>query len=266
VKALRFGPVLLLLALTLAGPWLAPHSIDQPVTAPYGEPSATAPLGGDQLGRDVLSRLLAGGADLLLTSALVALMVTTVAAVLGTVAAVRPRVGRVIEAFADLMMLLPTVLGLLLIALNWPGGGRTALIAAAILLGIPYAVRVVAGAAAPVAATGFVEAAMAGGERLWHLVCRDMLPNLRSTTLALLGLRFVAAVYVVTTAGFLEIGPQPPAAHWALMIRENGPGIQLNPWAVIAPSLAIGLLTMGITLATDATRTRGEALATAGRT
>ncbi|MCE0446044.1 ABC transporter permease subunit [Streptomyces tricolor] len=75
---------------------------------------------------------------------------------------------------------------------------------------MPYAVRLTAGAAAPVAASGYVEAAAAGGERLWYLVVREILPNLRATLLALFGLRFVAAVYLVATAGFLQVGPQPP--------------------------------------------------------
>ena len=254
MKHLRRAAALLLVTVILAGPWLGPYPIDQPVTVPYAPPSATAWLGGDQLGRAVFSRLLAGGADLLQTSALVAILVTAAAALLGTIAEIRPRVGRIIEGSADLAMLLPTVLGILLIALNWPGGGHAALVTAATLLGIPYAVRVVAAAAAPLATSGFVETAAASGERLWYLACREILPNLRSTLWALLGLRFVAAVYVVTTAGFLEIGPQPPAAHWALMIRENGPGIQLNPWAVVAPSLAIGLLATAVTLATDSRR------------
>lgn len=57
---------------------------------------------------------------------------------------------------------------------------------------------------------------------------------------------------MVSTAAFLEIGPQPPEANWALMVRENAAGILLNPWAVIAPSLAIGALVIGINLAADA--------------
>lgn len=80
------------------------------------------------------------------------------------------------------------------------------------MLGIPYATRIVAGAAAPIAASGYVEAAVAGGERLGHLVWREVLPNLRSTLLALLGLRFVEGVYVVSTAAFLQLGPRPPEA------------------------------------------------------
>jgi peptide/nickel transport system permease protein len=245
-------PALLLIALALAGPWLTPHAIDVPVTAPYAEPGGDAPFGGDQLGRDVLSRVLAGGRELVVTSLLVAVLVTAAAAVLGAVSALRPAIGRIIERIADVLMLLPAVLGILLVTLSWPDGGRLAVVTAAVVLGVPYAVRLVAGAAAPVAASGYVEAAAVGGERLWHLVVREVLPNLRATLLALFGLRFVAAVYLVATAGFLQVGPQPPAADWALMIRENSAGILLNPWAILAPSIAIGLLAMSVNLAAAA--------------
>lgn len=193
-----------------------------------------------------------GGRALIVTSLLVAALVTATAAVLGTVAALRPAIGRVIDRAADVLMLLPPVLGILLIALSWPDGGRLALIATASVLGLPYAVRLAAAAAAPVVASGYIEAAAAGGERLWYLVVREVLPNLRATLLALYGLRFVAAVYVVATAGFLQVGPQPPAADWALMIRENAGGILLNPWAVLGPSIAIGLLAMCVNLAAAA--------------
>ncbi|MEU2060882.1 ABC transporter permease subunit [Streptomyces sp. NPDC013455] len=249
---LRVLPALVLTALALAGPWLAPHAIDTPVTAPYAEPGGDAPFGGDQLGRDVLSRVLAGGRELVVTSLLVAALVTGSAALLGAVGALRPAVGRFVERSADVLMLLPAVLGILLVTLSWPDGGRLAVVAASVVLGVPYAVRLVAGAAAPVAASGYVEAAAVGGERLWHLVAREVLPNLRATLLALFGLRFVAAVYLVATAGFLQVGPQPPAADWALMIRENSAGILLNPWAVLAPGIGIGLLAMSVNLAAAA--------------
>ncbi len=162
-----------------------------------------------------------------------------------------PRLGRLVERAADTAILLPSVLGIMLVALAWPGGGRLAVSVAAVVLGTPYAVRIVAGAAAPLAATGFVEAATASGERLVHLALREILPNLRATVLALFGLRFVEAVYVIAMAGFLQLGPRPEA-DWALMIRENGPGILLNPWAVLAPGLAIGLLAVGVNLAANA--------------
>ncbi|MCQ8769712.1 ABC transporter permease [Streptomyces telluris] len=249
---LAVAPGLLLTLLALTGPLYAPRTEASPVTAPYAPPGRDALLGGDQLGRDVLSRMLHGGSALIGSALAVALLVTALAAVLGCFAVLTPALGRLVERSADVAILLPPVLGMMLIALAWPGGGRLAVMAAATVLGVPYAVRVVASAAAPVAAAGFVEAATASGERLWHLALREILPNLRSTVLALFGLRFVAAVYVISMAGFLQLGPQPPAADWALMIRENAPGALLNPWAVVAPSIAIGLLAVSVNLAADA--------------
>ncbi|MEV7184521.1 ABC transporter permease subunit [Kitasatospora sp. NPDC093102] len=249
---IRAVPALVLVALALTGPLLAPHPIDAPVTFPYAEAGGDAPLGGDQLGRDVLSRLLAGGAPLIATALAIALVVTAAATAIGILAVLRPALGRWIERAADLTILLPSVLAIMLIALAWPGGGRLAVAAAATLLGIPYAVRIVAAAAAPVATTGFVEAAAAGGENLWHLTVHEVLPNLRSTVLALFGLRFVEGIYIVSVAAFLQLGPQPPEADWALMIRENAAGLTLNPWAVGAPCLAIGLLAISVNLAAEA--------------
>ncbi len=249
---LRLSPALIVIVVAIVGPWFTPYRIDESAFTPYAEPGGGAVLGADQLGRDVLSRLLAGGRELLVTSVLIAVIVTALAALLGAVAVLRPAVGTFIERMADMLIMLPVVLGMLLIVLAWPGGGRLVLVGAAVVLGLPYAVRVVAAASAPVAASGYVEVAVAQGERLWPLVWREVLPNLRTTLLTLLGLRFVEAVYVVSTAAFLEIGPQPPEANWALMVRENAAGILLNPWAVIAPSLAIGALAIGVNLAADA--------------
>ncbi|MFE2852985.1 ABC transporter permease [Streptomyces lavendulae] len=248
----RAVPAGVLVLLALVGPVLAPHPTDTPLAFPYAPTGDGAVLGGDALGRDVLSRLLTGGAPLIATALGIAVAVTATATLLGITAVLRPALGRWIERTADLAILLPAVLGIMLIALAWPGGGRLAIGAAATVLGIPYAVRIVAAAAAPVAATGYVEAAASGGEGLWHLAVREVLPNLRATLLALFGLRFVEGVYVVSVAAFLQLGPQPPEADWALMIRENAAGITLNPWAVVAPCLAIGLLAVTVNLAAEA--------------
>ncbi|MFG2881538.1 ABC transporter permease [Streptomyces sp. NPDC048297] len=238
------------LLLSLAGPLVAPHSIDTPVTAPFATSGGGALLGGDQLGRDVLSRVLHGGTLLILGALLVAVVTTVAAMLIGCLAVLRPALGRVVERGADVAILLPPLLGIMLIALVWPGGGRRAVIAAAIVLGTPYAVRVVAAAASPLATAGYVEAALARGESTPYIALREILPNLRATVLTLFGLRFVEAVYVISMAGFLQIGPQPPASDWSLMVRENASGILLNPWAVIAPSLAIALLAVTVSLVT----------------
>lgn len=238
------------LLLALTGPLIAPHTADTPVTAPFATSGDGAVLGGDQLGRDVLSRVLDGGTPLILGALLVAVVTTVAAMLIGCLAVLRPALGRAVERGADIAILLPPLLGIMLIALAWPGGGRRAVLAAAILLGIPYAVRVMAAAASPLATAGYVEAALARGESTAYIALREILPNLRATVLTLFGLRFVEAVYVISMAGFLQIGPQPPASDWSLMVRENASGILLNPWAVIAPSLAIALLAITVNLVT----------------
>ncbi|MEV6700960.1 ABC transporter permease subunit [Streptomyces sp. NPDC051453] len=238
------------LLLALAGPLIAPHTIDTPVTAPFDTPGDGTLLGGDQLGRDVLSRVLHGGTLLILGALLVAVVTTMTAMLIGCVAVLRPALGRAVERSADVAILLPPLLGIMLIALAWPGGGRWAVIAAAVILGVPYAVRVVAAAASPLVTAGYVEAALGRGESTTYITLREILPNLRATILTLFGLRFVEAVYVISMAGFLQIGPQPPASDWSLMVRENASGILLNPWAVIAPSLAIALLAITVNLVT----------------
>jgi peptide/nickel transport system permease protein len=250
-RILRLVPAVAVILLAIVGPLCAPHNSTEPITGPYALPGPGTLLGGDQLGRDVLSRLLIGGRDLLVASAVIAVIVTGLAAILGAVSALRPRLGAVIEHTADLLILLPVALGIMVIGVAWPGSGRIPVIVAAIILGAPFAFRVAAAAAAPVAASGFVEVAATRGERTLSLVVREILPNLRSILLTLLGLRFVEAVYVVATASFLEVGTQPPTADWALMIRENADGILLNPWAVLAPSLAIAVLTVSVSLAFD---------------
>ncbi|MEU8488872.1 ABC transporter permease subunit [Streptomyces sp. NPDC048641] len=238
------------LLLTLAGSLMAPHPIDTPVTAPFASPGGDAPLGGDQLGRDVLSRLLSGGTLLVAGALLVAVAVTLAATVIGCIAVLRPALGRAVERSADVAILLPPLLGIMLIALAWPDGGRWAVIAAAVILGVPYAVRVVAAAASPVATAGYVEAALGRGDSTVYIALREILPNLRATIVTLFGLRFVEAVYVISMAGFLQIGPQPPASDWSLMVRENASGILLNPWAVVSPSLAIAVLAITVNLVT----------------
>ncbi|WP_067574114.1 ABC transporter permease subunit [Nocardia acidivorans] len=239
-------PAAVIIALAVAGPVFAPHAVDHGIGISFQRPEGNAWLGGDRLGRDVWSQLLRGGWGLLLLAATIAVLVTGLAAVLGSVAALRPRAGGWIERAADLFMLLPPVLAILLFMLSWPESGSTGLVAVAVIAGTPYSARVFAAAATGVARSGFIEAAQARGERLSYLVFRELLPNLRETLLTQLGLRFVEAMYLVSTAAFLRLPATLGDANWAVMVRENASGILLNPAAVLAPALAIGLLAVSV--------------------
>ncbi|WP_336084461.1 ABC transporter ATP-binding protein/permease [Nocardia sp. SSK8] len=245
----RAGMVLVgaVVVAAVVGPWLAPYGAEEAVGMPFAGPGGGAVLGTDRLGRDVLSHLLTGGLRLLVLSALIAALVTVFSAVLGAVAAVRPRAGRVIELAGDLVILLPAVLGILLVLTAWPDGGAFALVIVSLLFGVPYCARLFAAAAATIAKSGYVEAAVAAGESLLHLVFREILPNLRAVFTTQLGLRFVVAVYLVSTVAFLGL-PALGADNWAIMVRDNAPGILLNPWSVLAPSITIAIVAVGVNL------------------
>ncbi|MFC8385177.1 ATP-binding cassette domain-containing protein [Nocardia sp. NPDC057272] len=246
----------LVVLLAVAGPLFAPYPGDKAVGMPFAQPGGGALLGTDRLGRDVLSHLLTGGTQLLAVSAVIAVAVTVLSAFLGAIAAVRPRAGKVIELCGDLVILLPAVLGILLVLTAWPQGGVTALIVVSLIFGVPYCARIFAASASTVAASGYVEAAVASGESLSHLVFREILPNLRAVFTTQLGLRFVVAVYLVSTIAFLGVSALDPD-NWAIMVRDNASGLLLNPWAVLAPSAAIATVAVGVNLVvTSGPRTR----------
>ncbi|WP_167465212.1 ABC transporter permease [Nocardia brasiliensis] len=251
-RLLAVLPAVLVSVLAVLGPSFAPHAAQAPVGIPFGDPSADAWLGTDRIGRDVLSQLLYGGWGLLLLATVIAVAVTGLSCVLGTVAALRPRIGTLIERATDFVMLLPAVLGILLVLTSWPDAGAYGLLVVALLFGTPYCARVFAAAAAGVAASGYVEAARASGETLWHLVFREVVPNLREVLAAQLGLRFVEAVYLVSTASFLQLPTTLGASNWSVMVRENAGGMLLNPWSVLAPSLAIAIVAVSVNLAVSA--------------
>ncbi|MFF3222482.1 ABC transporter permease [Nocardia suismassiliense] len=252
LRLLTVLPAVVVTLLAICGPALAPHPAEAPVGIPFGSAGADAWLGTDRLGRDVLSQLLYGGWGLLLLAAVIAVAVTALACVLGAVTALRPGVGAVIERAVDFAMLLPAVLGILLVLTAWPDAGPFGLVVVALLFGTPYCARVFAAAAAGVAASGYVESARASGETLSHLVFREVIPNLREVIVVQLGLRFVTAVYVVSTASFLQLPTTLGASNWAVMVRENSSGMLLNPWAVLAPSLAIAVVAVSVNLAVTA--------------
>ncbi|MFC9968530.1 ATP-binding cassette domain-containing protein [Nocardia ignorata] len=261
VRSWRWGAgfgVGLVVLCALVGPLFAPHGAEDAVGIPFAEPGGGAVLGTDRLGRDVFSHLLTGGTQLLVVSAVIAVAVTVLSAVLGAVAAVRPRAGSVIELAGDLVILLPAVLGILLVLTAWPQGGVAALIVVSLVFGVPYCARIFAASAASIAATGYVEAAVASGESLPYLVFREILPNLRSVFTTQLGLRFVVAIYLVSTVSFLGV-PALGADNWAIMVRDNASGILLNPWAVLAPSAAIAIVAVGVNLVVTAGSARDGA-------
>ncbi len=236
--------------LALLGPWLAPHAPTEIVGKPYAAPGPDL-LGTDQLGRDVLSRVLHGGRAVVLTAAATTAVGAILGAAVGLTAALatvrRPWLDSLIMRPLDALLAIPPLLLLLLFLTAAPG--RWAIAAAVVMISLPLSARVVRAAAGPVTRRTHVEAAIARGERLPWLIIRELLPFVAGPLLADAAVRFVLSVYLVAAAGFLGLGTG--TADWGVQIADALPGAQLQPWALATPVLCVAILAVAANVLSD---------------
>ena len=246
-------------ALALLGPVFAPHAPDEPVGIPLTGPADGAPLGTDFLGRDVLSRVLWGGRSVLVYAGIATLLAYLIGGTVGLVAGYnRALADSVLMRSADVMLSFPPLI-FLLVLVTGAGTSEWVLVIGVALVQAPLIARVVRTATLEQAVRGFVEAAVARGERTPAIVRRELLPNIVGPVAADVGLRFTYSIILVASVNFLGLGLQPPAADWALIISENRSGLDLNPYVILAPALLIALLTIAVSLVGDAVaRTLGH--------
>ena len=245
--------------LALVGPFFSPHPPDEPVGIPLTGPAEGAPLGTDFLGRDVLSRVLWGGRTVLVYAGLATLLAYLVGGVVGLVAGYnRALMDSVLMRFVDVLLSFPPLI-FLLVLVTGAGASPWILVIGVALIQAPLVARIVRTATLEQAVRGFVEAAVARGERTSAIVRRELLPNIVAPIAADVGLRFTYSIILVASVNFLGLGLQPPASDWALIISENRSGLDLNPYVILAPALLIALLTIAVNLVGDAVaRTLGR--------
>jgi peptide/nickel transport system permease protein len=245
------GIVAVIVAIAVFGPLVAPHSPTEFVAPPNSGPSGTAVFGADAIGRDVLSRFLHGGLTVLWLSAAATLLGVVAGVIVGLVAAyARNWLDDVLMRGNDVVLAFPQIV-LVLLAVSAIGPKLWLIVVTVGITHAPRVARVMRGAAQEVVERDFVKAAEAVGEKRSRIVFGELLPNVTSPLLVELGLRMTYSIGLVAAVSFLGFGLQPPTADWGLMINENRLSITVQPWAVLLPILAIGLLTVGTNLITD---------------
>jgi peptide/nickel transport system permease protein len=257
--ALGVAIVLFVVAVAVFGPLVAPYSPTKPVGIPLSGPSSTALLGTDALGRDVLSRVLYGGRSVLG----LALAATVLAYLLGLTIGLaagysRSLVDPILMRSVDVMLCFPPLL-FLLVLIAGAGSSVLVLIVGVAVVQAPQISRIVRTATLEVSVRGYVEAAIARGERAPAVILREVLPNILVPVLVDAGLRFTYSILIIASVNFLGLGLQPPSSDWALMIGENRSYLAVNAWSVLAPAAMIAILTIGVNLTGDAVaRTLGR--------
>jgi peptide/nickel transport system permease protein len=249
--AIGLGLTTLIVLVAVIGPFVTPNSPNALVTEPF-RLSSQFLLGGDNLGRDVLSRVLDGGWLLLV----MALAATVFGLVLGTAAGVsaaylRGHADGFIMRSVDVLLAFPQlVLALLLVSIIGP---KLWLIVIAVgLAHAPQVARVLRSATLDISEQDYVKAVELQGIRPHKVMAREILPNLISPLMVEAGLRLTYSIVIMAGLSFLGFGQQPPEPNWGTMINENRIGLQANPWAVAVPVLLIALLTIGTNTLTDA--------------
>jgi len=247
------GLTLLIVGIAFIGPLVAPYEPDQGVEGqfPFAPPSSETWFGTDDLGRDVLSRFLAGGVSVLVLSGLSTSLGIVLGVAVGLMAAYsRGKLDDLLMRGMDVLLSLPQIVFALVLAAT-VGPELWLLVLAVGLTTMPRAARVTRGAAVEVVQRDFVRAAEAIGVPRRRILFSEVLPNITSPLIVETTLRLTFNVAVVAGLSFLGFGLQPPAADWGLMINENRNGLAIQPWPVVLPVIAIALLTIGTSLIGD---------------
>jgi peptide/nickel transport system permease protein len=247
------------LVVVIIGPTIAPFSPYAIGTGlPNTGPSSAHLLGTDDLGRDILSRLLFGSRSVILIPLAATLLAFAVGGLLGLlVGYTHGRADAIATRVIDVFLSLPPLL-IVLVVIATAGGSSAVIILSVALVYSPRVARVLRGATQGVATQEYILAAQARGERTLAIVLRELLPNIAPTVLVEFAVRLTYVIIFITTLNFLGLGVQPPSPNWGRMLFEARNTIVTNPVAAIAPAAALGALSVGIGLIADAvTRSMG---------
>lgn len=240
------------LVCAIGGDKITPYDPINDFGVPLQPPSAEHLFGTDQLGRDVLSRVMAGARDVLIAAPIAAGVSVALGSLIGIIMGYyRGLVDDVISRFIEAMLSIPVVLIALLI-ISVLGASRTIVIGTVAVLFTPIVARTIRAATLAEGQLDYVTAARLRGESSLFVMTREILPNISGTILVEFTVRVGYAVFTISTLSFLGAGIQPPSPDWGLTISDT---YRLIPggawWPTLFPALAIASLVIATNLVAD---------------
>ena len=231
--------------------WIAPFDSAAIVGDVWMPISAKHWLGTDNLGRDLMSRLIQGTQTTLVIAGLATILSFTLGSVAGFVASVAGGwVDMALSRAVDVLMAIPTLIFALVVLSVFPSTVPVLILVMGIL-DSTRVYRLARAVAMDINVMDFVEAARLRGEKTSWIVFREILPNALTPLVSELGMRFIFAVLFLSALSFLGLGVQPPDADWGGLVKENKEGIVFGIPAGLAPAAAIALLTIAVNLVAD---------------
>lgn len=235
----------------LFAPALAPYSETEVVGPEYDVWSEQFMLGTDNLGRDMLSRLLYGARNTVGIAFVTTLLAFVLGGVFGLIAATLGGwIDQVLSRVVDALMAIPQLIFALLI-LTVVGTSVPSLIVVIAVLDSTRVYRLARAVAMNIVVMDFVEVAKLRGEGLWWIIKSEILPNALPPLVAEFGLRFCFVFLFISSLSFLGLGIQPPTADWGSMVRDNASLITFGDITPLLPAAAIAILTIGVNFVVD---------------
>ncbi|MBO9433429.1 ABC transporter permease [Ruegeria sp. R13_0] len=235
----------------IAAPLIAPYGMAEVVGDVWEPASAEHLLGTDNIGRDLLTRMIYGGRTTIFIAAAATLLSFLTGTSLGLLAAVLGGwADQALSRTVDLIMSIPTLILALVILAIVPVTVPILILVMGLLDATrPY--RLSRSVAVDINVMDYVEAAKLRGEGRTWVIFREILPNALSPLVAEFGLRFIFMVLFISTLSFLGLGVQPPLADWGGIVKENKDGIVYGIGAALWPAVAIATLAISVNLVAD---------------
>ena len=248
------GTLILLFWIVCAvfGNRITPYDPINGFSTPSSMPSSEHWFGTDTLGRDVLSRVMAGARDVLIAAPVAAVVSVAVGTLIGLVMGYyRGGVDEVISRLIETLLSIPVILLALLVVVSL-GSSKLVVIGTVSVLFIPIVARTVRAAVLAEAQLDYVTSARLRGESGMFVMTCEILPNITGTIVVEFTVRVGYAVFTIATLSFLGAGIQPPSPDWGLTISENYGFIQSGQWwPTLFPALAIASLVVATNLVAD---------------
>lgn len=236
-----------------------------PITAPYDPtkqdlinrlsgPSLAHWLGTDQLGRDVLSRMIYGARVSISIGLFPTLLFMVLGTILGLMAGyIGGKVDFIIMRLADVTLAFPSLL-LAMVVMYTLGSGTINIFLALVIVGWAGVARVVRSQALSLKESEYVEAAKSMGVSDWMIMFRHILPNCLPSLIVLFTLNIPSSILQESSLSFLGIGAQPPMTSWGLMVSEGKQYLFTDPCLAIAPGVAILVIALAFNFLGDGLR------------
>jgi peptide/nickel transport system permease protein len=254
VGTLGLAMVLFWVAVAVLAPLISPYSPTALVGKIIEPPSARHWLGTDEIGRDVLSRIIWGSQTILLLAPAAVAAALVVGGLMGLVAGYRGGlVDELIMRLSDIILAFPVLL-LYMIIIAAVGPSALNIVFAVTFASSPAIARIVRSLVLELKSREFVAAARLRGESSWYIMLVEILPNAKGPLIVDTCIRIGYVAFTIGTLGFLGLGLRPPTPDWGGMVNAARNYILVAPWVAAFPAIAISSLVVGLNLFADGLR------------